>query len=62
MVGRCDEVRQALTALGDAAEFRGVVLMADSGVGKSTLAHALADILESRGLNVRFVPATGPAS
>ena len=58
MVGRCDEVRQALTALGDAAEFRGVVLMGDSGVGKSTLAHALADILESRGLNVRFVLCT----
>jgi len=58
MVGRSDEVRQALTALGDAAEFRGVVLIGDSGVGKSTLARALADILESRKLNVRFVLCT----
>ena len=58
MVGRSDEVRQALTALGGAAEFRGVVLMGDSGVGKSTLARALADILESRELNVRFVLCT----
>src|ERR1700722_12018267 len=58
MVGRGDEVRQALTALGGAAEFRGVVLMGDSGVGKSTLARALADILESRELNVRVVVCT----
>ncbi|MDT5341823.1 MAG: hypothetical protein QOE52_1007, partial [Mycobacterium sp.] len=58
MVGRSNEVRQALTALGDAAEFRGVVLIGDSGVGKSTLARALADILESRKLNVRFVLCT----
>jgi DNA-binding CsgD family transcriptional regulator len=55
MVGRDDEVDQALTALGDTAEFRGVVLRGDSGVGKSTLARTLADILESRGLNVRYV-------
>jgi DNA-binding CsgD family transcriptional regulator/energy-coupling factor transporter ATP-binding protein EcfA2 len=58
MIGRSDEVRQALTALGGDADFRGVVLMGDSGVGKSTLAHALADILESRDLNVRFVLCT----
>ena len=61
MVGRSDEVRQALTALGDAAEFLGVVLIGDSGVGKSTLARALAEILESRGLNVRFVLCTETA-
>jgi DNA-binding CsgD family transcriptional regulator/energy-coupling factor transporter ATP-binding protein EcfA2 len=58
MIGRSDEVRQALTALEGDADFRGVVLMGDSGVGKSTLAHALADILESRDLNVRFVLCT----
>jgi DNA-binding CsgD family transcriptional regulator/energy-coupling factor transporter ATP-binding protein EcfA2 len=58
IVGRSDELRQALTVLGGAAEFRGVVLMGDSGVGKSTLAHALADVLESRELNVRFVLCT----
>ena len=58
LIGRSDEVRQALTALGGAAEFQGVVLMGDSGVGKSTLARALADILESRELNVRFVLCT----
>jgi predicted ATPase len=58
MVGRSDEVRQALTALGGDAEFRGVVLMGGSGVGKSTLARALANILESRELNVRFVLCT----
>ncbi|MFZ3343780.1 LuxR C-terminal-related transcriptional regulator [Mycobacterium sp.] len=58
MVGRSEEVRQALTALGDAAKFRGVVLIGDSGVGKSTLARALADILESRKLNVRFALCT----
>ena len=58
MVGRGEEVRQALTALGDAAKFRGVVLIGDSGVGKSTLARALADILESRKLNVRFALCT----
>jgi DNA-binding CsgD family transcriptional regulator/energy-coupling factor transporter ATP-binding protein EcfA2 len=58
MIGRSDEVRRALTALGGDAEFRGVVLMGDSGVGKSTLAHALADILESRELTVRFVLCT----
>ncbi|MDT5232863.1 MAG: hypothetical protein QOI39_3363, partial [Mycobacterium sp.] len=40
LVGRDDEVRQALAALEDDAEFRGVALVGDSGVGKSTLARA----------------------
>jgi DNA-binding CsgD family transcriptional regulator/energy-coupling factor transporter ATP-binding protein EcfA2 len=58
LVGRSEEVRQALTALGGAAEFRGVVLIGESGVGKSTLARALADILKSRKLNVRYALCT----
>jgi DNA-binding CsgD family transcriptional regulator len=62
MVGRDDEVRQALVALDDAAEFRGVVLVGEAGIGKSTLARALADTLESRGLAVRFVLGTKTGS
>ena len=58
MVGRDDEVSQALAALDDASEFQGVLFVGDSGVGKSTLAHALADTAASRGLTVRFVLGT----
>ena len=47
LVGRDDEVRQALAALEDDAEFQGVALVGDSGVGKSTLARALATTVES---------------
>jgi len=46
-VGRDDEVRQALATLEDDAEFRGVALVGDSGVGKSTLARALATTAKS---------------
>ncbi|MGO9157548.1 AAA family ATPase, partial [Mycobacterium sp.] len=42
---RDDELRQALAALDGGAEFHGVALVGDSGVGKSTLARALADTL-----------------
>ena len=41
LVGRDNEVRQALAALGDAAEFQDVALVGDSGVGKSRLARAI---------------------
>ena len=39
-------------------EFQGVALVGDSGVGKSTLARALADTLESGGATVRYVLGT----
>jgi ABC-type glutathione transport system ATPase component len=57
IVARDDELRQALTAFA-AAEFQGVALLGDSGVGKSTLARAVADTLESQGLTLRFVLGT----
>jgi DNA-binding CsgD family transcriptional regulator len=58
VVARDDELRQALAALEDDAEFHGVALVGDSGVGKSTLARALADTLESGGATVRYVLGT----
>ena len=58
MVGRDDEVSQAWASLDDASEFQGVLFVGDSGVGKSTLARALADTAASRGLTVRFVLGT----
>ncbi|HZE16888.1 MAG TPA: AAA family ATPase, partial [Mycobacterium sp.] len=58
MVARDDEVRRALAALDDAAQFQGVVLVGDSGIGKSTLARALAEAVEPRGFTVRFVLGT----
>ena len=62
LVGRDDEIRQALAALDDDAEFRGVALVGDSGVGKSTLARTLATIAKSQGLMVRFVLGTQTGS
>ena len=62
LVGRDDEVRQALAALEDDAEFQGVALVGDSGVGKSTLARALATTARSRGLTVRYVLGTQTGS
>jgi DNA-binding NarL/FixJ family response regulator/ABC-type oligopeptide transport system ATPase subunit len=61
-VARDRELRQALAALEDDAEFHGVVLVGDSGVGKSTLARALADTLESGGSTVRYVLGTQTGS
>jgi DNA-binding CsgD family transcriptional regulator/energy-coupling factor transporter ATP-binding protein EcfA2 len=58
MVARDDEARKALAALDEAAQFQGVVLVGDSGIGKSTLARALAEAVKSRGLTVRFVLGT----
>ena len=58
IVARDDEFARALAAFSDSAEFRGVALVGESGVGKSTLARALADALESAGATVRFVLGT----
>ncbi len=62
LVGRDDELRQALAALEHGAKFHGVALVGESGVGKSTLARALADILESGGATVRYVLGTKTGS
>jgi DNA-binding CsgD family transcriptional regulator/energy-coupling factor transporter ATP-binding protein EcfA2 len=58
LVGRDDEVKQVLAVLDDSTEYRGVVLTGESGVGKSTLVRALANILGARGQTVRFVLCT----
>lgn len=58
IVARDSEFRRALAALRDDAAGRGVALMGSSGVGKSTLAHALADTLRSSGRPVRFALGT----
>lgn len=58
IVARDDEFRQALAALDDGSEFRGVALVGASGVGKSTLGRALAAAVEARGDTVRFVLGT----
>jgi DNA-binding CsgD family transcriptional regulator len=58
IVGRDDELRQALVALEHDAEFHGVALTGDGGVGKSTLARTVADTLESGGATVRFALGT----
>jgi DNA-binding CsgD family transcriptional regulator len=61
LVARDDELRHALAAL-DGAEFHGVALVGESGVGKSTLARALADTLASGGATVRYVLGTHTGS
>lgn len=53
-VARDDEFRQALAALDDNGEFRGVALTGARGVGKSTLAGRLAETIEASGRTVRF--------
>ncbi len=62
IVGRDNELRQASAALAGGAEFHGVALIGESGVGKSTLARALADRLESGGATVRYVLGTKTGS
>lgn len=56
------ELRHAVAALAEDAKFHGVALVGQSGVGKSTLAHTLADTLKSHGATVRYVLGTQTAS
>jgi DNA-binding NarL/FixJ family response regulator len=62
IVARDGELREALAALEGDAEFHGVALVGDSGVGKTTLARVLADTLESAGSTVRFALGTQTGS
>lgn len=62
LVGRDDEIRQALATFEDSAGFQGVVLVGERGIGKSTLARSLAEAVESRGFSVRFVLGTEAGS
>ncbi|MBV8177307.1 MAG: AAA family ATPase, partial [Mycobacterium sp.] len=61
-MARDDELCQALAALDGGAELHGVALVGDSGVGKSTLARALADTLASSGATVRYALGTHTGS
>lgn len=58
IIGRDEELRHALAALGTDSEYRGVALVGDSGVGKSTLARALGSRLAADGRTVRLVLGT----
>ncbi|KMV14742.1 hypothetical protein ACT16_23345 [Mycobacterium heckeshornense] len=58
MVARDDEFRRALAALDASAQVRGVVLVGEAGVGKSTLVRTLAKTLESDKRTVWFVLGT----
>ncbi|BBZ52292.1 LuxR family transcriptional regulator [Mycobacterium heidelbergense] len=58
MVARDVELARALAAFDSDAQVCGVALLGESGVGKSTLARALAEILASRSQAVRFVLGT----
>lgn len=61
IVGREAELRRSLAALSN-AEFHGVALVGDAGVGKSTLARMLAKTVESAGRTVRFALGTQTGS
>ncbi|MFZ1177470.1 MAG: LuxR C-terminal-related transcriptional regulator [Mycobacterium sp.] len=56
------ELGQALAALESGAQVRGVALLGESGVGKSTLARTLAEALASAHHTVRFVLGTETGS
>jgi DNA-binding CsgD family transcriptional regulator/energy-coupling factor transporter ATP-binding protein EcfA2 len=58
VVGRDVELAQALAAFEAGAQVRGVALLGESGVGKSTLARTLAEALASANHAVRFVLGT----
>jgi DNA-binding CsgD family transcriptional regulator len=62
VVARDDDFSLALAALDRSSEYRGVALLGDSGVGKSTLARAIADAVASDGQTVRFVLGTQTGS
>lgn len=58
MVAREPEFARAMAAFDGVVTGRGVALVGESGVGKSTLARGLADTLQRRGQQVRFVLGT----
>lgn len=58
LVGRSTELGRAIEAVRAGSGFRGVVLVGDPGVGKTTLAGAIAEALGSEGLAARFVVGT----
>ncbi len=62
IVARDDELRRASAALEHDAKSRGVALVGDSGVGKSTLARLLAETLQSQGATVRYALGTQTGS
>lgn len=57
-VGRTEELVEGLTALRADSGLRGVALCGEAGVGKTTLGRAMAETIESEGLNARFVLGT----
>ena len=62
VVARDVELDQALAAFEAGAQVRGVALVGESGVGKSTLARTLAEILAAGDHTVRFVLGTETGS
>jgi DNA-binding CsgD family transcriptional regulator len=62
VVARDVELGQALAAFEAGAQVRGVALVGESGVGKSTLARTLAEVLASGNRTVRFVLGTETGS
>lgn len=61
IIGRDDELREAMATLEPDSEFQGVALVGESGVGKSTLARTLGARLAAGGRTVRFVLGTQTA-
>lgn len=57
-VGRTRELVRALDVLETSSPYQGVVLIGEAGVGKTALARSLAEALEPRGLQERFVLGT----
>ncbi|WP_368664903.1 LuxR C-terminal-related transcriptional regulator [Mycobacterium sp. E2733] len=58
IIGRTSEIQRALEALEPGARYRGAVLVGEAGVGKSTLARAIGDNLESTGHVLRRIRGT----